>query len=106
MGDDIGSGSVTDCRLRSFSNHRQHTQQCTAVQSCTTAKIKTNTTRTDVITRYLPSLALLTKIDGQVLNLLNHVFQHRSSDQFDMIFDIHLNQPIQDFLFCSNVSIK
>ena len=30
MGDDIGSGSVTDCHLRSFSDHRQHTQQCRA----------------------------------------------------------------------------
>ena len=28
MGDDIGSGSLTDCRLRSFSDHRRHTQQC------------------------------------------------------------------------------
>ena len=49
---------------------------------------------------------LLTKIDGQVLNLLNHVFQHWSSDQFNMVFNIHLNQPIQDFLLCSNVSVK
>ena len=30
MDDDIGSGSVTDCRLRSFSDRRQHTQQCRA----------------------------------------------------------------------------
>ena len=30
MGDDMGLGSVTDYRLRSFSNHRQHTQQCRA----------------------------------------------------------------------------
>ena len=30
MGDDIGSGSVTDCLLRSFSNHKLHTQQCRA----------------------------------------------------------------------------
>ena len=30
MGDVIGLGSVTDCRLRSFSNHRRHTQQCRA----------------------------------------------------------------------------
>ena len=30
MGDDIGSGSVTDCCLRSFSDHRRHTQQCRA----------------------------------------------------------------------------
>ena len=30
MGDDIGSGSVTDCHLRSFFNHRRHTQQCRA----------------------------------------------------------------------------
>ena len=29
MGDDICSGSVTDCRLRSFSDH---TQQCRAAQ--------------------------------------------------------------------------
>ena len=28
MGDDIGFDSVTDCRLRSFSNPRQHSQQC------------------------------------------------------------------------------
>ena len=30
MGDDIGSGLVTDYRLRSFSDHRRHTQQCRA----------------------------------------------------------------------------
>ena len=30
MGDDIGSGSVTDCRLRLFSDHRWDTQQCRA----------------------------------------------------------------------------
>ena len=30
MGDDIGSGSVTDCLLRSFSDHKRHTQQCRA----------------------------------------------------------------------------
>ena len=30
MGDAIGSGSVTDCCLRSFCDHRQHTQQCRA----------------------------------------------------------------------------
>ena len=30
MGDDIGLGSVTDCRLRSDSDLRQHTQQCRA----------------------------------------------------------------------------
>ena len=30
MGDDIGSGSVTDCLLRSFSDHKLHTQQCRA----------------------------------------------------------------------------
>ena len=30
MGDDIGSSSVTDCLLRSFSDHRWHTQQCRA----------------------------------------------------------------------------
>ena len=30
MSDDIGSGSVTDCRLRSFSDLRRHTQQCRA----------------------------------------------------------------------------
>ena len=28
MGDDISLGSVTDCRLRSFFDHRQNTQQC------------------------------------------------------------------------------
>ena len=28
MGDGIGLGSVTDCRQRSFSDHRRHTQQC------------------------------------------------------------------------------
>ena len=28
MGDDIRSGSVTDCRLRSDSDLRLHTQQC------------------------------------------------------------------------------
>ena len=26
MGDDIGLGSVTDCCLKSFSDHRQHPQ--------------------------------------------------------------------------------
>ena len=26
MGDDIGSGSVTGCHLRSLGDHRQHTQ--------------------------------------------------------------------------------
>ena len=30
MGDDIGSGSVTDCLLRSFSDLKGHTQQCRA----------------------------------------------------------------------------
>ena len=30
MVDDNGSGSVTDCCLRSFSDHRRHTQQCRA----------------------------------------------------------------------------
>ena len=30
MGDDISSGSMTDCRLRSFFDHRRHTQQCRA----------------------------------------------------------------------------
>ena len=30
MGDDISSGSMTDCHLRSFSDHRRHTQQCRA----------------------------------------------------------------------------
>ena len=30
MGDVIGSGSVTDCHLRSDSNLRRHTQQCSA----------------------------------------------------------------------------
>jgi len=30
MGDDIGSGSVIDCCLRSFFDHRRHTQQCRA----------------------------------------------------------------------------
>ena len=30
MGDDIGSGSVTNSHLRSFSDHRRHTQQCKA----------------------------------------------------------------------------
>ena len=30
MGDDIGTDSVTDCHLRSFSDHRRHTQQCRA----------------------------------------------------------------------------
>ena len=30
MGDDIGSGSVTDCPLRSDSDIRWHTQQCRA----------------------------------------------------------------------------
>jgi len=32
MGDDIGSGSVTGCHLRSFSDHRRHTQQCRAAR--------------------------------------------------------------------------
>ena len=39
MGDDIGSGSVTDFRLRSDFDLKQHTQWCRAA-----AKIKTNTT--------------------------------------------------------------
>ena len=30
MGDDIGLGSVTNCRLRSDSNLRWYTQQCRA----------------------------------------------------------------------------
>ena len=30
MGDDICLGSVTDCRRRSDSDFRQHTQQCRA----------------------------------------------------------------------------
>ena len=30
MGDNIGSGSVTDCLLRSFSDLKGHTQQCRA----------------------------------------------------------------------------
>ena len=30
MGDDIGSGSVTDCRPRLFSGHRHNTQHCRA----------------------------------------------------------------------------
>ena len=30
MGDDVGTGLVTDCCLRSFSDHRRHTQQCRA----------------------------------------------------------------------------
>ena len=30
MSDDIGSGSVTDCLLRSFSNLKGQTQQCRA----------------------------------------------------------------------------
>ena len=30
MSDDIDSGSVTDCHLRSFSDLRQPTQQCRA----------------------------------------------------------------------------
>ena len=30
MGDDIGSGSVTDCLLRSFFDPKGHTQQCRA----------------------------------------------------------------------------
>lgn len=43
MGDNIGSGSVPDCLLGSFS----------AVQSCTSAKTKTNLTWTDVVTYYI-----------------------------------------------------
>ena len=30
MGDEIGSGSVTDCSLMSFYDHRWYTQQCRA----------------------------------------------------------------------------
>ena len=40
MGDDIGSGSVTGCRLMSLGDHRQQTEQ----------KTKTNGTQTGVIT--------------------------------------------------------
>ena len=32
MGDDICWGVVTYCRVRSFSDHRRHTQQCKAVE--------------------------------------------------------------------------
>ena len=46
-GYDIGSGSLTDCPLSSFSDHRRHTQQCRAAPQ---AKIETNATGTDVIT--------------------------------------------------------
>ena len=46
MGDDIGLGSVTGCRLWSLGDHGQHTE----MQNVGVAKIKTNGTRTDVIT--------------------------------------------------------
>ena len=46
MGDDIGSGSVRDCLLRLFWGSQT---TYSAMQSCTTAKIKTNRTGTDVI---------------------------------------------------------
>ena len=50
MGDDIGSGSVTGCRLRLLGNHRQHTE----LPYVGRTKIKA---RTDVITHSLPSVA-------------------------------------------------
>ena len=46
MGDDIGSGSVTSYRLWSLGDHRQHTE----MHYVDWAKMKTNGTRTDVIT--------------------------------------------------------
>ena len=46
MGDDIGSGAVTGCHLRLLGNHRRHTE----MHYVDCAKIKTNGTRTDVIT--------------------------------------------------------
>ena len=53
MADNIGSGLVSDCLLRLFS---APFLTYSAVQSCTTAKIKTNQTWIDVISYYLPSL--------------------------------------------------
>ena len=46
MGNDIGLGSVTGCRLWSPNDHRRHTEM--HYVGC--AKIKTNITQTDVIT--------------------------------------------------------
>ena len=44
MGDDIGSGSVTGCRLWQLGNHRQHNE----MHYIDCAKINTNRTRADV----------------------------------------------------------
>ena len=59
MGDDIGSGSLTDCHIRSDSDLRQHTQQ-----SCTTEKIKTNAPElmSSTINYHLPMMADLYRI--------------------------------------------
>ena len=52
MGDDIGSDSVKDV------SHFLTIDEILSIEELHTAKIKTNATRTDVITHQLPSLIL------------------------------------------------
>ena len=56
MGDDIGLGSVTDCRLRSFCDHRQHTQQCRAAPLQKSKQIQPQPMSSPI--NYVPSLTL------------------------------------------------
>lgn len=39
---------------------------------------------------------ILTEIDGQILGLLDHTFQHLSGDQFDSVFRLLGYQPLKD----------
>jgi hypothetical protein len=47
----------------------------------------------------------LTKENGQILDFFDHDFQHRPRDVFDVIVNLHLDQPIKNFLLGIQVSV-
>ena len=75
MGDDIGLGSWTGCRLWSLGDHWQQTEMYYVGY----AKTKKNGTQTDVITQWLTNLISLDRYEwsfdfSPVLSLKNNDF--------------------------------
>ena len=48
---------------------------------------------------------MVTKIDCQVLDFFNHGFQHLPGDGFYVTFDLHFDEPIENFFFGRNVAL-
>jgi hypothetical protein len=47
----------------------------------------------------------LTKENCQILDFFDHDFQHRPCDVFDVIVDLHLDEPIKNLLLGIQVSV-